>query len=145
MEKIRWIVAMQTRVGRVRGQVLDVVLGGELPLGLCDGELVELQLGMPAQVRPADQEQDPLRPGIPDQPAWTTATCNSSSPPSSTPRDDGHRTPDPAPAPARQAPPATRRGLTHSTRNTHSALPAATVGTGLLAPGRGVFMNSSRS
>ena len=56
------------RVERVVGQVLDVVLGGELPLGLRDGELVELQLGLLAQVRAVDQEQDPLGVGVLDQP-----------------------------------------------------------------------------
>ena len=71
MEKIRWTVEMQTRdvvsMVFVR-QVLDVVLGGELPLGLRDGELVELQLGLLAQVRPVDQEQDPLGVRVLDQP-----------------------------------------------------------------------------
>ena len=71
MEKRRWTVEMQTRAGRVdrvRGEVLDVVLGGELPLGLRDGELVELQLGLLAEVRPVDQEQDPLGVRVLDEP-----------------------------------------------------------------------------
>ena len=49
-------------------QVLDVVLGGELPLGLLDRELVEFELGLLAQVRPVDQEQDPLGVRVLDQP-----------------------------------------------------------------------------
>ena len=56
------------RVDGVRGEVLDDVLGGELPLRLGDVELVELQLRLLAEVRPVDEEQDPLRVGVPDQP-----------------------------------------------------------------------------
>ena len=48
------------RIDRVRGQVLDVVLGREFALGLLDRELVEFELGLLAQVRPVDEKQDPL-------------------------------------------------------------------------------------
>ena len=41
-------------------QVLDVVFGGELALGVGDHELVELQLGLLAQRRSVHQEQDAL-------------------------------------------------------------------------------------
>ena len=56
------------RVDGVVRQVLHVVLGGELPLRLGDRELVELQLGLLAQVRPVHQEQDPLGVRVLDQP-----------------------------------------------------------------------------
>ncbi len=49
-------------------QVLDVVFGGELALGLLDRELVEFELGLPARRQhPARSMLSMSEPGIPDE------------------------------------------------------------------------------
>jgi len=47
-------------VDRVRGQMLDVVLGRKLSLRLGNGELVEFELGLSPKVGAVDEEEDSL-------------------------------------------------------------------------------------
>ena len=55
-------------MGHVTVPLAFHVYGGELPLRLGDGELVELQLRLLAEIRAVHQEQDPLGVGVLDEP-----------------------------------------------------------------------------
>ena len=57
----------------IRAQVLDVVLVGELVLGVGTVELLELFEGLPAQVGAIHEKEDALGPGVLDQPVTEVA------------------------------------------------------------------------
>ena len=61
-------VDLGDRVELVRGQALHVVQLGELAAVVGGVEALELLERLPAQVGPVDQEQDPARTGVADQP-----------------------------------------------------------------------------